>query len=326
MQLLTAAGDPRLCRQWITSSVAGGTYLPGTNSSGDGGEASPGEPAVPLTHAPAPSNIGHAAHLHRLPCPRSGSVSCWRPALDRSAKAARGHRGRDRSRRPAYRLGSGRRAIAAALWSGSMPRRSARGSRRRACCSSCGSFCRMPSTSTPTSVPPPRRCRAGSRWTRPITCPTICRRPSRRCSPSSRRISWCSPSSTSGPSWPPGPTPPGRPWRWWRQPSRREADASAGPRGRWLGPATSRWRPPARSPTRTRPAWRGSACRASGSGSWATRGSTAWQRRSGRCPRWIHCSRSAGRALWSRGPPGRRTSACSSGHSPACGRMFPARA
>ena len=68
---------------------------------------------------------------------------------------------------------------------------------------------------------------------------------------------------------------------------RRGADASAGPLGRLFAPATRRLRPPARSPTRTRPVWPGSGAQPADPAPRATRVSTACRRRSGRCRRRI---------------------------------------
>ena len=148
----------------------------------------------------------------------------------------------------------------------------------------------------------------------------------RRCSPSSSRISWCSPSSISGPSWPPGPTPPGRPWRWWPQRSR---------------PGSGRLRWPARALARA------------GYESVASAGAIADEdaARLARLgvprerirvlgdPRFdsvaakVRAVRPEDPLLALGGPRHSGSGvdlaagrvACSSGHSPACGRMFPAR-
>ena len=88
-------------------------------------------------------------------------------------KVGDGHRSRRGAVASAGGVGRGAPRRAAGRWPGSTPPRSAKGSRPRACCSSSAASCPSASSSTPTSAPRPSRWPAGSRSTRPTTCPTI---------------------------------------------------------------------------------------------------------------------------------------------------------
>ena len=109
-------------------------------------------------------------------------ASSLAPALAlASPKLAAGHRGRHGAVERLSTLERRRSVTPLGRSSGCTLRRSARGCRRRACSTSCAAVAPTLSSSTPTSVPPPRRSPAGFRWTSPIISPTTSRARWSRC-------------------------------------------------------------------------------------------------------------------------------------------------